>query len=174
MPEATHRWRKPSQTLAATAESRNLGCAKCGTWRMRRASLLSALRESCWPGALRMAVLPVCFGDHKSRGGRLRARYSCPRVRTLAQRLLGGQQVRGNGTASALIFRRRGMSAAGGCGFGAIVFPKVALVARPPNVLSLSRPRAFTLQQRDAQRRAEPRRGSAGPANGTWSAAVKS
>ena len=165
MPEATHRLRKPSQTLAATAENTDLGCAasgrsvvpqaailalgcaKCWTRRMRRAPLLSALRESCWPGALRMAVLPVCFGDHKSRGGRLRARYSCPRVRTLAQRLLGGQQVRGNGTASALIFRRRGMSAAGGCGFGAIVFPKVALVARPPNVLSLSRPRAFTCRQ---------------------------
>ena len=90
-----------------------------------------------------MAALPVCFGDHKSRGGRLRARYSCARVRTPAQRLLCGHRVRGNGTTGALVFRRRGMSAAGGCGFGAIVFPKVALEARPPNVLSLSRPRAF-------------------------------
>ena len=35
-------------------------------------------------------------------------------------------------------------------------------------------PRALTLRQRDPQGRAEARRGSAGPTNGTWSAAVKS
>ena len=91
-----------------------------------------------------MAVLPVCFGDHKSRGGRFRTRYSCARVRTPAQRLLCGQQVRGNGITGALVFRRRGMSAACGCGFGAMVLLKVALEARPPNVLLFSRPRAFT------------------------------
>ena len=43
----------------------------------------------------------------------------------------------------------------------------------PANVLSLSRPRAPTLPQRDAQRRAETSGGSRGPANGTRSAAAR-
>jgi hypothetical protein len=51
-----------------------------------------------------------------------RPRYSCARVRTPAQRWRCSQHVRGNGEAVALVFRRLGMSAAGGWGFGAIVF----------------------------------------------------
>src|SRR5437016_11967582 len=43
---------------------------------------------------------------------------------------------------------------------------------RPANGLPLSRPRAFTLRQRDATLRADTRRGSAGPTNGTRSAAA--
>ena len=46
------------------------------------------------------------------------------------------------------------------------------VVVGPPNVLPFTRPRAFGFQQRDAKRRAETRRGSAGPPNGTRSGAT--
>src|SRR5437899_498394 len=62
----------------------------------------------------------------------------------------------------------------GGSGHGTVMITRLS----PHEELTvgitatLSRPRAFPFQQRDAQRRAETRRGSAGPANGTWSAAA--
>src|SRR5205823_2742887 len=44
--------------------------------------------------------------------------------------------------------------------------------ASHPTDLPLTRPRAFRFVQRDAQRRTETRRGSAGPTNGTRSGAA--
>jgi hypothetical protein len=132
--------RKPSQTIRRHREDLFLGCAafgrhvvshpatvalgcvKRGMRHMRRASLSGALRVSCLPGALRVTDVSWCalaMAEYMVVGSR--PRYSCAGVRTPAQSCRCSQHVRGNGEAGALVFRRRGMSAAGGGRFGAIV-----------------------------------------------------
>jgi hypothetical protein len=95
--------------------------------------------------------------------------YSCAGVRTPAQRWRCCQHVRGNGGTGVLVFRRRGMSAAGGCRFGAIVpksCPRSASTQR--STLSRARPvRSGGATQRVALSEPRKRRASERPRIGS-------